>query len=146
MKSVLQDWVMELPLRAQGTVLTAIRGCDLTPKLPLDAPERQIVGWIRFCIMNPADPREVGIKGAFFQSEAPSFKPSELGHYPLHWFSHVMHTLEIIGYCHPDENLSFKGEEFYHHLSHSLHLNPETKEQMMERLTEDRIAKDTVVS
>ena len=29
MTSVLQDWVMKLPLRAQGTILTGIRGCDL---------------------------------------------------------------------------------------------------------------------
>ena len=28
MKSVLQDWVMELPLRFQGTLLTAVRGCE----------------------------------------------------------------------------------------------------------------------
>jgi hypothetical protein len=34
MSSVLQDWVQELPLRAQGTLLTGIRGCDVAPKLP----------------------------------------------------------------------------------------------------------------
>src|SRR5258706_71297 len=30
--SVLQDWVMALPLREQGTLLTAVRGCDDEPK------------------------------------------------------------------------------------------------------------------
>ena len=32
--SVLQPWVMALPLRAQGTLLTGFRGCDLAPKNP----------------------------------------------------------------------------------------------------------------
>jgi hypothetical protein len=41
-QSVLQDWVCNLPLRMQGTLLTAIRGCDLTPKLPLDSTERNL--------------------------------------------------------------------------------------------------------
>lgn len=62
-RSVLQDWVMELPLREQGTLLTIVRGCDLTPKLPLDSIERRLVGALRFAIMIPADPREVGCSG-----------------------------------------------------------------------------------
>lgn len=146
MKSVLQDWVMALPLREQGTVLTAIRGCDLTPKFPLDSPERQIVGWIRYAVMNPADPREVGIKGAFFQSEFPTFKPSELGHYPLHWYSHVMHTLEVIAYRNPNEEIASKALGGYRHLVEGLHLYPETKDQMIQRLSCDRFTAGTVVS
>ena len=146
MKSVLQDWVMELPLREQGTVLTAVRGCDLTPKMPLDSPERQIVGWIRWAILNPADPREVGIKGAFFQSEMPDFRPSEFGHYPLHWFTHIMHTLEVIAYRHPVERIAMDANIKYTALAHSLHLNPESKSQMIHRLSEDRIANNCVVS
>jgi hypothetical protein len=55
MRSVLQDWVMELQLREQGTLLTGIRGCDLTPKIPLDSTERQLVGFLRFLVMVPHD-------------------------------------------------------------------------------------------
>lgn len=146
MKSVLQDWVMILPLREQGTVVTAIRGCDLTPKIPLDSPERILVGWIRWCIMNPADPREVGIKGAFFQHHPPEFKASEFGHYPLHWFTHIMHTLEVIAYRHPLSSTSSNALYIYKKMVNSLHLNVETKDQMILRLSEDRIASDTVVS
>lgn len=86
-QSVLQNWVMELPLREQGVLLTGARGCDLTPKLPLlDSTERQLVGFLRYCFMNPADPREVGYEpGAFFQPGPPQdWKASEFGHYPLH--------------------------------------------------------------
>ena len=148
MTSVLQDWVMELPLRAQGTLLTSVRGCDLTPKYPLDSIERQLVCAIRYAFMNPADPREIGIEpGAFFQRRLPSkWKASALGHYPQHWYAHLMHAAEIIGYCHPDPELAGMWQAVYFKLVHNLHLYPETKKQMVERLTEDRIAKGEVVS
>ena len=146
MKSVLQDWVMELPLREQGTILTCIRGCDLTPKLPYASSERQIVGWLRYALLNPADPREIGITGAFFQSSFPDFKPSEFGHYPLHWVSHIMHSLEVIGYRSPNKTNAEIALSAYNKFAHSLHLMPETKEQMITRLSIDRIAIGEVVS
>jgi hypothetical protein len=146
MKSVLQDWVMELPLREQGVLLTSIRGCDLTPKLPYDAPERQIVGWIRNAVLNAADPREIGITGAFFQTQFPSFKWSEFCHYPLHWVIHILHTLEVIGYRSPNFEHAFNANDSYLKGVHSFHLLPESKERMIERLSEDRFIAGTVVS
>lgn len=155
MPSVLQDWVMELPLREQGTLLTCVRGCDLEPKQWFsqgfaDSPGRRITAWIRWCFMNPADPREVDIPGAFFQSVPPGadsrFRPSEFGHLPLHWYTHIMHSLEVIGNRHPDPETAFVAVGLYREMVRSLHLNPETKDQMIERLSEDRIAKGEVVS
>lgn len=148
MTSVLQDWVMVLPLREQGTLLTAVRGCDLTPKEPLDSVERHLSAWIRCCFMNPADPREVGYEpGAFFQpSPPPNFRPSQLGHYPLHWVIHVMHAIEVIAYRHPNFDIANEAFVIYRKMARSLHLNLETKEQMVARLSEDRIATGTVVS
>lgn len=147
MRSVLQDWVMELPLRHQGTLLTGVRGCDEQPKLPLDATARQLTGFLRFCFMVPADYLEVGIAGAFFQDAPPrDWKASELGHLPLHWYSHVMHAFEIVGYHHPDARVSADARAIYQSLARNLHLYPESREQLDERLTEDRIANGTVVS
>lgn len=152
MDSVLQDWVMELPLRYQGTLLTAVRGCDLEPKQWTsmgfsDSPGRRLTAFIRYCFMNPADPREVDIPGAFFQSTPPEkFKPSEFGHLPLHWYTHVMHALEIIGNCHPEFTFAQEANQLYQSMVHGLHLNPESREQMFTRLTEDRIVAGTVVS
>lgn len=143
---------MELPLRCQGTLLTGIRGCDLTPKYPLDAPERGLVAFLRFCVMNPADPREVGITGAFFDREPPSaWKASQLGHYPQHWYSHLMHCYEVIAYCYPKgapdgPRIRAEACRIYFKLVHNLHLRPESEAEMLERLTEDRIANGTVVS
>ena len=143
---------MELPLREQGTLLTAVRGCDLAPKYDddgsvRDTPERRLTAWIRWAFMNPADPREVDIPGAFFQSRPPfPFKASAFGHYPLHWVSHVMHACEVIGFRHPDFHTAKTGMVLYHRFAEMLHLHPETKLQMIARLSEDRIATESVVS
>lgn len=159
MSSVLQNWVMELPLRAQGTLLTGIRGCDVAPKNPLtnqekygcstgeDTPERGLTAFLRYCVMHPADPREVDIPGAFFQSKPPSkWKPSQFGHFPQHWYAHIMHCYEVVAYQHPDFDIRQIAYGVYGRLVTNLHLNVETKAEMLERLTEDRIAADTVVS
>lgn len=144
---------MELPLREQGTLLTAVRGCDDEPKLWMRtgvaySPGRRLTAFIRYCFMNPADLREVDYEeGSFFQSEPPQpFKPSEFGHLPQHWYSHVMHGLEIIAYRHPDEYLSRAAMSMYFKMVENLHLRPEMKEQMVNRLSEDRIKTNTVVS
>ena len=152
MTSVLQSWVTDLPLRAQGTLLTAVRGCDLALKYApdgtvIDTPERRLTAWIRWAFMNPADPREIDIPGAFFQSQPPRpFKASAFGHYPLHWVSHVMHALEVIAYGHPGAGVAPVAMGMYLDLVDMLHLKEETRPQWMERMTEDRIATETVVS
>lgn len=145
--SVLQPWVMELPLREQGTLLTAVRGCDLTPKNPLDSIERQLVACLRYAFMVPADPREVGAEpGAFFQTELPKpFKPSGIGHYPLHWISHVMHAAEVVAYRHPSVEIKFQWLGVYLAFCKNLHVNPETWEQFTARLSEDRVASGEIV-
>jgi hypothetical protein len=151
--SVLQMWVMNLPLRFQGTLLTAVRGCDVQPKEWAKtgvaySPERRLVAYIRFCFMNPADPREIDAEeGAFFMSTPPTpFKPSQFGHLPQHWYAHVMHALEIIGYYHPNSGIQNQSYSLYEKMVHNFHLNIETKDQQYSRLTEDRIAKGEVVS
>lgn len=153
MKSVLQDWVMELPLREQGVLLTGVRGCDDEPKLWSSqgvsySPGRRLTAFIRWCFMNPADPREVDrAEGAFFQSKPPDpFKPSEFGHLPQHWYSHAMHCLEVIAYRHPDRHVAIISLQLYCSMVHNLHLRPENQNRMIERLSEDRIANNTVVS
>lgn len=153
MNSVLQDWVMELPLREQGTLLTAVRGCDFEAKTWTSqgigySPGRRLTAFIRYCFMNPADSREVDyVEGSFFQSRPPSpFKPSEFGHLPQHWYSHVMHALEIIAYRSPNDRNASHAYTLYQEMVHNLHLNPETQEEMISRLGADRIRSNTVVS
>lgn len=108
MPSILQVWVEELSLREQGVLLCVARGCDLTPKFPLDSPERKLVAYVRHCFMVPADPREVDYQPGSFMSASPpiDFRPSCVGHYPLHWVMHLVHALEVIAYRHPDPDIS----------------------------------------
>jgi hypothetical protein len=153
MTSVLQDWVMELPLREQGTLLTAVRGCDDEPKAWVRtgvaySPGRRLTAYIRWCFMHPADQREVDLEeGAFFMSTPPDpFKPSAFGHLPQHWYSHAMHSLEIIGNRHPRQEVRVVAWRLYETMVHALHLNVETMDQMIARLSEDRIENGTVVS
>lgn len=153
MQSVLQNWVMELPLREQGTLLTAVRGCDFEAKVWTErgvsySPGRRLTAFIRWCFMNPADIREVDSEeGAFFMSTPPNpFKPSEFGHLPQHWYSHAMHALEVIGYRHPNTVLANEAKGLYIKMVHNMHLNIEDKGDMWARLSEDRIKNNSVVS
>lgn len=144
---------MCLPLREQGTLMTAVRGCDDEPKTwnstgVAYSPGRRLTAFIRWCFMVPADVREVDSQeGAFMMSTPPDkFKASEFGHLPQHWYSHVMHALEIIAYRHSDLVVAGRAFNLYEKMVHNLHLNVETKLQMKTRLSEDRIANNTVVS
>jgi hypothetical protein len=51
-----------------------------------------------------------------------------------------------VGYRHPDGPTRDAARRIYQRLVRSLHLNPETREQMIARFAEDRIAKGEVVS
>ena len=150
MQPVLRDWVMVLPRRVQGTLLTAIRSCDLSPK-PFDpertTSDRAITAYLRWLIMVPADPREVDRPGAFMRSQPPeNWKPSEWGHYPQHWVSHLMHTAQVCAYCHPAAVHQNNCWSIYDRIVRGLHLRTESRQEMMRRLTEDRIASGDVVS
>ena len=138
---------MELPLRAQGSILAGLRGCDLAPKRPYDSTERQLAAYLRWCTMVPADPREVGVPGAYMQATPPSdWKASDLGHYPEHFYSHLMHAYQIVGYCHPDEATAVQCGGVYRTLVANLHLMPESHDHWLARMTEDRIASGQIVS
>lgn len=149
--SVLQDWVMELPLREQGTLLTCVRGCDDEPKAWTatgfsESPGRRLTAFIRWCFMNPADSREIDIPGAFFQSQPPRpFRPSEFGHLPQHWYAHAMHALEVIAYRHPNQSTTEVACHLYWAMCDNLHLPPESQLAFERRLSEDRIAGNNVV-
>lgn len=146
-QSVLQDWVCDLPLRQQGTLLTAIRGCDLTPKFPLDSTERNLTAFVRYAVMNPFDSREIDKEaGCFMQSVIKvNFKPSAFGHYPLHYVMHLIHALQIIAYSHHNLDVKIMAYDAYSAFVDSFHLKQETIQEMTARLNEDRILKQSVV-
>lgn len=147
MISVLRDWVQQLPLREQGTLIVALRGCDLAPKYPLDSPERRLTAALRYAVCIPADEREVDSElGCFMISQPPlDFKLSMVEQYPLHWVIHIVHACETLAYRHPDAVQASLWNVLYQRAVHSLHMVIEPKEQFIARLSENRIAKGTVV-
>ena len=141
MPSILQDWVCDLPIRHQGVLLAAVRGCDGAEK---ESAGKPLTRAVRGCFMVPADGREVGMAGAFM---APSFSHEELrrftggwDHLPIHYVQHLMHACEVLGYKHPDGSVREMFMRAYLRMVDSLHLEPETEARMDARLTADRIA------
>lgn len=57
---------------------------------------------------------------------------------PHHFLMHFMHGAEILGYFHPDETNRKWWNKFYNTLVNDMHLQPETKEEITRRLSDDR--------
>jgi hypothetical protein len=53
---------------------------------------------------------------------------------PMHYVTHTMHAIEIVGYKHPDANLRAAFMKSYALLVHSLHLQMETEDMLDNRL------------
>lgn len=150
MSSVLQKWVMDLSLREQGTLLVALRGCDLAPKKPLDSIERRLTSAIRGAVMVPADSREVDSESGCFMTSSPpegsEMRISSWDHYPLHWVLHLVQACEVIAYSHPMPDIRFKWRWVYFKLVAGMHLLPEEPDKFKSRMLEDRVATGTIVS
>ena len=62
----------------------------------------------------------------------------ELDGVPHHFHMHLMHAIEIVGYKHPDLRIANWWQSVYIRMAHDMHLWPETREQMDERLGDSR--------
>ena len=144
---MMRPWTRTLPLRVQGVILTAMRGCDTAHK---EDCSKRLVAMIRRSCTNPVDPRESLNAGGFygFNPERMKRDLGELLHsidnYPTHYILHLTHACEVIGLFNPESHYQTFFQEVYRALCKKMHMNPETKEQLLDRMTEDRIAKGTV--
>ena len=148
MNSVLQNWVMRLPRRHQGVLLSICRGFDGWKK---HADEKRLIREMRGLVLVPFDERELEIPGGYmtkFYTEWSDigFKAfcDNIDELSLHYVMHVVHAAEIIGYHHPAPGPRRVYLYRYGILVHKFHLNIETREEMDERLTSDRIKEGTV--
>ncbi|MCK9595774.1 hypothetical protein M0R19_01145 [Candidatus Pacearchaeota archaeon] len=125
---VLKDWIGELSWKQQSVLFSSLRGPDnIRPPFT-----KKLNRWIRRVTQNNAD-----LSTEYMEKvELPTVKElcSELEYTTVHYFCHLIHAMEIIGYKHPDKEVKEIANNYYSGLVNALHLNPETIEQMDKRL------------
>lgn len=126
MQSVLEEWVMKLPLMQQSVLCSALRGPDGFPK---NCDAKYLLRYLRGVILVPARPEFIAegrddvfmIKqDRYYNTRGPSVRVhkagevfmspfmqacgaylSDLDPYPLHFITHLAHAAEIVGYRMP---------------------------------------------
>lgn len=137
MTSILKNWVMELPIRFQGAILTGIRGCDGHVR---EDASKVIVHGIRSVALVPANKKSTQ-NGGFMDFELEELLPAmkvlsaNCDEYPMHFIVHVYQALEAIAYAHPDKAVALVFEEAYKMIVKAINLNVETREECYTRLT-----------
>src|SRR5687767_7064785 len=99
MPSVLQPWLEHAPIRMQSTLLLGLRGPD-THRAP---GIKAITRWLRGLAFKPGNPSNVD---EFMGSVPPRIVEKdavakELEFCTQHYYSHLMHALQVVGHCHP---------------------------------------------
>lgn len=133
MRSVLQDWVMNLGLRHQGVLVSCIRGCDNVPK---EDPSKTLMRALRSVILhsfNQTPSAFIDFVDSDVLRERMVAVLSSLDHYPVHYIMHVLHATEIVAYKSPEAT---DWLWFYEKLCKCFHVKPETEEQLDARLGE----------
>lgn len=137
MKSVLQDWVMTLGLRQQGTLLSGLRGCDTVPK---NHVTKFLIRGLRADCLNSfcGDPKKAKTYiRPLSHEEMVDMLPAVLDsqdELPSHYVSHFIHAIEVLAFYHPDPNRRSIWNQYYLRLCKRWHMHPETPEDMAKRL------------
>jgi hypothetical protein len=157
MRSVLQDWVMELPFMQQSVLIAAMRGPDGVEKMHRS---KMLCRWLRRCIVisafdkkaldNPNDPRGGSYTGPSCPVSNSSFNEWEIpmndvvknyldsiDSLPHHFHLHFLHAVEIIGYKHSNERIRTWWRMTYVRMAHDMHLNIEPEEHLDDRLNDN---------
>ncbi len=129
---VLKSWMANIPWKQQSVLLSALRGPDLSRPFAIKKLNR----WLRDVTQKNADPSSEYMKDKTLPSDEEL--KLELGYCTMHYFTHLMHALEIVGYQHPKEKTRDTALMYYSIMVEFVHLNPETKEEFNRRL-EDKV-------
>jgi len=130
-RSVLKEWVFELPFRMQSVLMSGMRGCDIARK---DDPSKALTRALRPVLCNNADTSNTFMGNTTAAKDLVEKFLWDMDRYPTHFIAHLMHAAEIVGFKHPDPALRKWWLEFYHNVVKGLHVNPETEEQLDVRL------------
>ncbi len=146
--SVLQDWVMTLPLRQQGVLVISLRGPDGVRK---EDPAKPLVRTLRGLIMN-AGRTGVPMKPGVVWRDDPFMSIATIGDdqtwsqvardffdqwdaYNVHFLQHLAHAYAVIGMNYPhDDDMKNRAWWFYDRCCRKLHMTPETPQEIAWRL------------
>lgn len=149
MPSVLQDWVMCLPLREQGVLVIALRGPDGARK---EHGAKNIVRSLRGSVMvtgatgKPLAPGESLPDDSFMDLFRIGHPKSEhwndaqreffrsWDEYNVHFLFHLIHAAEVLGYRHPVDFIAERWRHFYYRCCDKCHVYPEGFVTMKSRL------------
>lgn len=141
-KSVVQEWIFNLSLMQQTTLLTSIRNEDGIDK---GHPQKDLIRWFRRCVLLSAydgkvlDNPHAGGGGSFagtvhnIDKAADDFLRSR-DSMSLHYYGHSMHSFQILGYNHPTPWIRDFWLEVYNRMVNAMHVFPESKLLLDKRL------------
>lgn len=137
-KSVVRPWLANhCSFKEQAVVLSALRGCDGIQK---EDVSKKFTRKLRSIMFYPAMVNVMSEEVDKYMKTV--LEPSDLeklvknlDHYPMHWVMHFAHAAEIVGYRHPIAAIAeYWRTVYYRIVREGLHLNPETIEQLDQRL------------
>lgn len=145
---VFQKWMFPLPMQQQSVLVLACRGPDGVGKFH---PTKEIVCRYRATVLKAAYlGRPMGIDEGDDTTFMTLLQFSDAAHWHSivrvffdhvdeiehHYFMHLAHGAEIIGYKHPGELFRRRWLSFYLACCHNLHMFPETEADLDARLAD----------
>lgn len=152
---MLQEWVEEIPLREQGVLVLALRGPDGVRK---EHGAKNLVRAMRACVMNTGATGQPLVPGTNLPDDS-FMQMFRVGHvddgpwqeaciefyrswdeFNVHFLFHFAHAAAILGirYSINNENsterIRKRWWDLYLRCVHKCHCNPETPEQIINRL------------
>jgi hypothetical protein len=146
-------WVRHLTLQQQAVLALALRGPDGFPKFH---PSKHILQYLRASIIKAAhlgrmlQPGEhIGSMMTLRGFDSPVFAGGEMSwsialrefkqvedELPIHYYTHIMHAAQVLGYKHPLELFRQRWFSFYLSCCDYHHVPPEQEEDMDARLSD----------
>lgn len=138
-ESALHDWVHTLTFQQQALLMTGMRGPDGCNK---HCAAKVIIRFLRGSICKPAGEWDGDNNNDFMWGNYSVFNIwrkaffDDPDGYPHHFIMHLVHCAEVIGYKHPNRDISVYWRSFYNDACHSFHMHIETEEEMDDRLND----------
>lgn len=145
--SIQPEWCLDLPIQQQSVLFLAARGPDGIAKFhPCKAVVRAYRGTVLVAarygrLLDWGEKADTFMSldrfaSDFYWSEDLKGYFDNVDSIPHHYQMHLMHGAQILGYHHPEARFRNRWRTFYDLAVEDMHLNPETVEEMDERLND----------